>query len=412
MSTGWCTYGHDTGHSNLNDEIDGPVDLDQKWKLSLADMRPRQPVVRDGTIYVTSSGHQVNAFDIDGKGLWAYTHPSSSESSNESDDKDGDPIRGANPVVDGESVYHAYDGRCVSLDVSDGAERWSTKYRKSYRITCDGAVQIDSTGQLYLCGRTNFYAVENSSGSVVWSHSTTSMFVPPALDADRKCLIYKDKGDILCALDTRSAEQRWQYRAPEDDRIGSYRITDDQVILNEGNQLRALDLETGTRQWRATGEYQPQFLPHPPSNNLFAIKSEDRLNAIDPVTGAISWSTELGRQKRRLIRGTNQHLYLMDEDEIVRRDPESGTIEERISVGFEIGDFVVARDGIVVVGHSDETQNDYLSLLVGQNEVKSTSTDTHVFEEGDDPSYCPDCGADLSGTDDPNFCPECGTDVS
>lgn len=122
MTTGWYTHGHDTGHTNVNDDVAGPIDLDEEW--SLRTKVYHDPVVRDGHIYVSRPGRQVSAFDVDGTGVWSYTHPPLEELNDPSRDQDPGPT--STPATDGEAVYHLYGNRCVSLDASDGTERWST----------------------------------------------------------------------------------------------------------------------------------------------------------------------------------------------------------------------------------------------------------------------------------------------
>lgn len=230
---------------------------------------------------------------------------------------------------------------------------------------------------------------------------------------------------MIRTLDTATGRPQWRYPASGDNALMICRITaDGAVVLGRGGgQFRALDVETGDRRWTVSGEYSIlRFLPHSPSNHLFAKTDDDRLHAIDLVNGTVRWSVGLEPDEGFPIRGTNRHLYLQKDERIVRRNPRSGAVEERSpSVGFEIREFVVTRDAIVVAGDMSD-----LSLLGGRNSSPTNATDTtvyesdnsgtlgnetQVFDEIQDPSYCPNCGADLSKPDDPNYCPTCGIDL-
>lgn len=181
MTTGWNTYGHDTGHTNVNDAVDGPVDLDQEWTLH-PDVQ-HQPVVRNGRIYVACSNRQVSAFDVDGSGAWSYSHPPPEEFANDSIDEQYFG-RGTNPVVDGATVYHLVNNRLVLLDASDGTELERTLFSTSTGIPAgDGAVQVGLSGRLYVAFFDRIWALESDPWSHVWSESTTKLQDPPAVDA-------------------------------------------------------------------------------------------------------------------------------------------------------------------------------------------------------------------------------------
>lgn len=234
-----------------------------------------------------------------------------------------------------------------------------------------------------------------------------------------------DEDYDLRALDADNGRQQWEYSSPGDSHV-YYRLTGTGwVIIGGGDQLRALDLATGTRQWTAnTDTRRDRFLPHPPTDTVFAKTSEDNLEAIDLTTGAIRWSVESKGEHAPLC-GTSKYLYLRDGERIVRRNPESGVVEERSpSVGFRIHDFVVTGNAIVAYGRSKERTQASLTLLGGREFAPSTATDTEVFDsadgsgsdtrvfdDGENRSYCPNCGADLAETSDPNFCPQCGNEL-
>lgn len=179
MTTGWNTYGHDTGHTNVNDEIGGPVDLDQKWELRVNVQS--QPVVRNGRIFASCSNRQVRAFSMDGDRLWTYHHPRPEEFSRMDIDHHACRKTSTSPAVEGNAVYHVLYDRCVSLDVSDGTERWSTLLPTEEGSLLGGALQLGPEGRLYVAYTDGIHVLESHSGSVLWSKSTRHCGNRPSL---------------------------------------------------------------------------------------------------------------------------------------------------------------------------------------------------------------------------------------
>ncbi|WP_276325173.1 outer membrane protein assembly factor BamB family protein [Halorubrum ezzemoulense] len=367
----------------------------------------RIPVVTTDRILISCNERQIKAFDFDGNGCWAYTHPNRNSAYNVSwSYLDGPGSYDTNPVIADGSVYYVVNDRCVSLSLADGTIEWELNLPTSAGVPVSGVLVADEHGDLYIC-YTDSVCKVSRNGAVDWVEKGDDVGSVLVSESEER-VIYKYDYNKLCCIDASTGTEYWTHTERGEDVPGSGELLhQNRLYLNHFNvpAVRAIDVQSGDVKWSLNEEYQ-QIHNHSPTGTLFGIDNEGRLDAIDNVTGSTVWTTNLV-SKATPIRSTTDSLYISENEQIIRCDPYSGAIEERSpQFGFEINDFIIDHGSIIAAG------NDTITLLSGQRSSDSERTQAYSHGSGDDERRCPACDSDLSGYGDLNFCPECGTKVA
>jgi len=237
-------------------------------------------------------------------------------------------------------------------------------------------------------------------------------------------------------------------------------VTDDAVVVGYGpvgpafhTGIEAYDRPTGDRRWTirssldgsCTGEF-PTIHPTLLGNDrVYGVEAntdavaDDHVTAYDLTDGTVDWRRESPAVPAALIRDL---LYLIDGNRVVALDSHTGNLvwerdpSRTGDDGVDSPSVAASLQSLCVGGTTpvalDPDTGEVLWRLdepltvhavVDDELVGSQGRTLHVFEDPtvsasktrvydpDAPSFCPDCGHDLSGSVRPDFCPNCGASL-
>ena len=284
------------------------------WSFATGDVVVSVPTVTDGVVYVGSNDNHLHALDADtGEKLWSYDTGSwvqyspavrggevylsaRVDGSNRVvalDAMSGDVIWTAQepravdaeaaPAAVGSLVYTPGDehGEFHALDAATGRLAWSapvSSYVKSAPTVLDGVV--------YLTVINTAYALDESTGEVIWSYGTERYPAQdfPALVVDG--VYYLSPDEFLHALDATTGDVLWTHEAPGFSSAAP--VVANGVIYGatEGGHVFALATTTGAERWTlATESWALQSLSVA-DGVLYAESDLGSLMAIDASDGA------------------------------------------------------------------------------------------------------------------------------
>ena len=247
------------------------------WSFATGDAVVSVPTVVDGVVYVGSNDNHLYALDADtGEKLWSYDTGAwvqYAPSVNGGRIYFGARIDGNHRVValdamSGDVVWTAPEPRAVdaepapaavgnlvytpgdehgefhALDAATGQLAWSapvSSYVKTVPTVLEGVV--------YLTVVNTAYALDESTGEVIWSYGTERYPAQdlPALVVDD--VYYLSPDQFLHALDAATCDVLWTYEAPGF--ISAEPVVADGVIFGatEGGHVFALDAASGAERW-------------------------------------------------------------------------------------------------------------------------------------------------------------------
>ena len=147
---------------------------------------------------------------------------------------------------------------------------------------------------MYLTGVNAAYALDESTGELVWSYDTERLPARefPAVVADGS--YYFSPDDHIYALSTTTGEPRWSYQA--DSMINTAPVAAEGIVYvgSESGRFYALDAVTGGLVWsRESMEWGLQS-PAVVDGVLYAESSDGHLRALDAATGEDIWQFQKG----------------------------------------------------------------------------------------------------------------------
>jgi outer membrane protein assembly factor BamB len=274
------------------------------------------PTVHQGRVYTFGATGIVNVLDAaSGALVWSRNAASDAGA------KVPDWGFSSSPLVAGDLVIVAADGKLVAYDRKTGEPRWfgpagSETYSSPHLVTIDGVAQI-----LQL-NHSGAHSVALADGAVLWEHPWKSFpIVQPAQIANGDLLLSGQNGTGRIAVAQGplgwTVEERWTS-------IGLKPYFNDFVVHRghaygfDGRILASLDLEDGKRKWKG-GRYGNGQLVLLPDQDLLLVLSEQGELAL--VEATPDQFTELARFPA--IEGkTWNHPALAGDVLLVRNDQE------------------------------------------------------------------------------------------
>ena len=291
------------------------------WSFETGDVIRSTPTVTGGAVYVGSNDNHVYALDAStGALLWKHDT--------------GDWVQ-YSPVANGGLVYFGAlqdGGRKVhALDSMSGEQVWVAQapYPFDAELTVRGCrrhalhtgqfrrvlrprrinrelvwsfsagMGAESSpavvdGVVYLTAVNAAYALDESTGELVWSYDTERLPARefPAVIADGA--YYFSPDDHIYALSTTTGEPRWSYQA--DSMINTAPVAAEGMVYvgSESGRFYALDAVTGGLVWsRESMEWGLQS-PAVVDGVLYAESSDGHLRALDAATGEDIWQFQKG----------------------------------------------------------------------------------------------------------------------
>jgi outer membrane protein assembly factor BamB len=274
------------------------------------------PTLSEGRVYTFGATGIVNVLDA-GSGAVVWSRNAASDA----DAKVPDWGFSSSPLVVGDVVLVAADGKLVAYDRATGDPRWfgpaaGETYSSPHLLTIDGVVQVLQQNH---AGATSFVPAD---GAVLWEHPWPGFpIVQPAQIANGDVLLSGQSGTGRLAVAHEpggwTVEERWTS-------IGLKPYFNDFVVHEghaygfDGRYLASLDLQDGKRKWKG-GRYGNGQLVLLPDQDLLLVLSDKGELAL--VKATPDQFTELARLKA--IEGkTWNHPVLAGEILLVRNDQE------------------------------------------------------------------------------------------
>jgi hypothetical protein len=347
----WPTLGHDPQHTGQNGDETGTPPMVDSWKAVVVPggNALSSPVVENGRVFVTSqtyfgSSVPLTALNVaDGSALWTYNFGSLSSI--------GFPAV-SNGAVYVQTIDETERAFLWSIGAASGSVTWSAAFATQWAalwaptvvgstVFVDGGEygglyafavgdgsevfantqigQYDSwspayfNGNIYTFVAGTFQASDPSTGTAVWSTSTTwnwdgySMDTSPVFGAN---LAYVIAPPNLVAIDPVREVVTWTANGTY---TGTPAVSGSLVFGISAGNLIARDAASGTLQWTFVGDTS---LSYPPviangyayvasANNVYAVRLADHTQAwTAPVGGWLAVAAG-----RLLVAGTNGTLY-------------------------------------------------------------------------------------------------------
>ncbi len=259
------------------------------WKIDTGDWVQYRPIVSEGVVYLSvqdRGGHELHAVDaMSGEGIWASDIPITFTPDSA-------------PAAVGSQVYVTdVAGDVFALSASTGDILWA--------ITPPNALTAElvaAGGKVYLKADNKIYAVDESSGGIVWSQDyyytldQDVTHLPPLIVDD---VVYFSTGESIISIDSVSGETQWSYRvAGSIDTLPA--IAQGLVYIgSDGAQFYAADpSKTNYRPEELVWGFDlgARTLRYPMVANgvLYTQSSDGRLEAFNAANGHLIWIFSLG----------------------------------------------------------------------------------------------------------------------
>ena len=298
------------------------ADGSERWSFPTGDAVKSTPTVSGGNAYVGSNDNRVYALDAaTGAELWShdtgtwvqYSPPVadglvyvSSRSDGERklhalDGKSGETVwvdalphhlsDNFAPVVIGELVFvpRGDFGGYHALDAATGETVWTTDTPdrvESPPTVVEGVVYVTAVNQAY--------ALEESSGSVIWSYDTERF---PARDFPALVIegvYYLSPDDQVHALDARNGEMIWTHGASSPMSAAPVVSEGTFFAATEAGEVVALDALTGTPLWTAQADGMGLQTLTAADGVLYLESDSGNLLAMDAADGRTIWKIQKG----------------------------------------------------------------------------------------------------------------------
>jgi outer membrane protein assembly factor BamB len=215
------------------------------------------PTLSNGRVYTFGATGILNALDAaNGAPAWSRNVASDSDTKV--------PMWGfsSSPLVVGDVVIVAADGKLVAYDAAAGKLRWSGpphggSYSSPHRLTIDGVTQI------LLLSEAGATSVAPANGTLLWEHMWHgATIVQPALTANGKVLISTGGGGgglglrqlaVAHGTDGWKVQKGWT-SAGLKPYFNDFVVHKGHAFGFDGSMLACIDLEDGARKWKG-GRY-------------------------------------------------------------------------------------------------------------------------------------------------------------
>ncbi|MBA4137888.1 MAG: hypothetical protein C0518_11270 [Opitutus sp.] len=271
---------------------DLPTGPGPRWQTKMGGGIYAPAAVRDGVIYVGTTGGTFNAVSLkDGKILWAIPA--------------GRPVHGEALVTD-EHIYFACDnGFLFKLLRADGKEIWRYDLgdAQSPRVLMHPTIffwdykapkPVLADGALYLgAGDGGFHAVNAATGQRIWRFAAQDNIRGDALVAGDK-VIFGSFDNTLYSLRRVDGTEAWNRRVgPVNTPVTL--VAGQAVFGTRGTTIAAVDPDTGKTAWRMFMWGSSAESAVVPFGDFAYTGSSDlrRITAVEAATGKVVWRTDI-----------------------------------------------------------------------------------------------------------------------
>jgi len=196
-------------------------------------------------------------------------------------------------VLNGVVYIGSDDGTVFALDARTGAKIWSNVIAAVVRaspLVADGVVYFGTNGN---DGGGPLYALNSSTGDVIWSYPASGVRSSPALVDG---IIYFGSFELGTVIALRASDGSVLWSTPIGTDVGSSPAVEKGVVYigSDRGDVYALDAHTGAKLW--TYETGGSITSSPAvANGVVYIGSQDqKAYALDAKNGTLLWSATVG----------------------------------------------------------------------------------------------------------------------
>jgi outer membrane protein assembly factor BamB len=346
---------YDPSNNAVRPNGDGPSEaVDELWRFDTDGGLYSQPVVADGTVYVTSTDQTVYAVD--------------GSSGNEQWRVGTNTELRATPAVTKGLVVIPTNNRLLAVSAANGAGEWkSQKFSNTRSLT---VTQSGGSAQIYVVsdGNDQLRRVNAVTGDIVWQVAlpgrSDGLTNAPAvanghlydIEIGEHVHDYRTQDHAyLKARSTEDGSEQWTSSLGHDLHKINNRLTYSEGSIYIGTSKgvgRRFDAETGEQSWAISSIDSVNTYPvH--ANSLVYFATNEELVAVDPSIGTKRWSVSLSGKPTSpvYVDGT---LYLGSTDNnMYAYDAETGEQNWNFSIGSSIKAPPVVTDDIIYVSSTD-----------------------------------------------------------
>lgn len=277
---------------NLSAKPGGPTPV-LKWKFRAQDAVIASPVIDDDVVYFSSLDKNLYAVNLQtGAQVWKFAT--------------AEPNRSA-PLIAGQSLYFlSGDGNVYCLDKKTAKVTWTFKTggERKYELFAfadhiQSSPVLDGEMLYFGSGDSNIYALNATTGRLVWSYKTGSVVHATPAIKDNNLLVGSFDG-YFYNLDKHTGKLVWKFKSvgqryfPKGEFSGQPAISGNTVYVGSRDfNLYAINIKTGDCNWNRYFTYgwsvgTPQFYKGLVINSTM----DERIVAgMDTTNGAIAWRT-------------------------------------------------------------------------------------------------------------------------
>jgi len=219
----------------------------------------------------------------------------------------------AQPVVDGDDAYVAFDGDLVKLGLADGEAAWTVDAghaSHSAPAVHDGVVYatVWNGGESVPRG---LVAVDAADGAVRWRALTDNdVNASPTPTDDAVFVGGGFENDEVAAVET-DGTVRWRRD------LGEYAaapaVDDDRVVYATGESASvvALDAETGETVWELSVDGRTVVAPTVAGESVVVADETGTVRALDAESGEEEWQTAVDDRVRHSVAVADDHIVVV-----------------------------------------------------------------------------------------------------
>jgi serine/threonine-protein kinase len=219
-------------------------------------------------------------------------------------------------------------------------------------------------GLVYIASSLHLFALDASTGAVVWSYPVDRGLVDasPAVDGG---LVFATSQDSLFALDAATGELRWSrsFRIPIDSNPA---VSGAMLYFASEETVFAVHPDSGLVKWsRPLTRDDIHSTPAVAGGRVYVSAGGRRgVVAIDAATGTVDWSAALPMSSGSSPAVVNGMVYVGDTDaQVYALDASTGAVRWTFKTGGFVRSSPAVADGTVFVGSDDG----YLYALKASN---------------------------------------------
>jgi outer membrane protein assembly factor BamB len=276
--------------------------LDLAWRAGIGAGSPgagqllARPVVAAGRVFTMDAEGRIRAFDAgDGALVWEFEQAEEYE--------DG-LIGGGLGYADGWLFATLSSGFVVALDAASGTEMW----RQTLGVPLRAAPTIAEGRILVLTGDNQLYALEGTTGRLVWRHAGffegTGLLGAPSPAVDRGLVIVPYSSAEVFAIRLDNGSPLWSDTVERPRRtqaleeitdIEAMPVIDEEVvyIAGYGGQMAAIDARRGIRHWDL--DVASTETPWLAGDFIYILTTRGEVVCLLRANGRIRWVSPLPR---------------------------------------------------------------------------------------------------------------------